>query len=413
MIRWIMFLMSVCLSLPAAAKDFEWMPERRKDQFPVEPAHLFVPLPYSYPGIGDGFFLIGNMSNIAGSTADGVVIGVVGDATGAVIQGDEIPIIDKQLFLNVHFRDINRAIVNNYEIRGMDGSNEYNLLDVTRADQNRVELKYTMLDRRLNFSMVYNNERFALAAIRDKDGNIIQQLSEPFTGEDSSTTFAFNVDFTDDYLDPRRGFRFGLTYADVKADDVDDPEFYRLDYNALFYIPYSQNDVLVVNYYQSDAHVEEMGNTNPADIQADLNLQCGTDPACLEVEQQLILSTINANTNGTATSLGGLSRLRAYPQGRFQGGRMAFVGVGYRWNMVDENTPFNYLFWKDVRTGKQIAFFAEAGSVAETSSTLWDEYRDSVGVGFRLVTASGSVYRADIAYGDEGSELSVFFFYPW
>ena len=92
---------------------------------------------------------------------------------------------------------------------------------------------------------------------------------------------------------------------------------------------------------------------------------------------------------------------------------MAFVGVEYRWNMVDENTPFNYLFWKDVRTGKQIAFFAEAGSVAETSAELWDEYRDTVGVGFRLVTASGSVYRADIAYGDEGTELAVFFFYPW
>jgi len=389
------------------------MPDRRKDQFPVEPAHLFVPLPYSYPGIGDGFFLIANMSNIAGSTADGVVIGVVGDATGAVIQGDEIPIVEKQLFLNVHFRDINRAIVNNYEIRGMDGSSDYNLLDVTRADQTLVELKYTVLDRRLNFLMTYNSERFALDAIRDKDGNSIQQLSEPFTGEESSTSLAVSVDFTDDYLDPRRGFRFGLTYADVNAEDADDPEYYRIDYNALFYIPYSQNDVLVVNYYQSDAHVEERGNINPADIQAELNLQCGTDPVCLEVEAQLIQSTINANTNGTATSLGGLSRLRAFPQGRFQGGRMAFFGVEYRWNMVDENTPFNYLFWKDVRTGKQIAFFAEAGSVAETSSTLWDEYRDSVGVGFRLVTASGSVYRADIAYGDEGSELSVFFFYPW
>jgi len=354
------------------------------------------------------------MSNIAGSTADGVAIGVVGDATGGVIQGDEIPVIDKQLLLNVHFRDINRAIVNNYEIRGMDGSNEFTLLDVTRADQTLVEFKYTVLDRRLNFSMTYNTERFAVDAIRDKNGDIIQQLSEPFTGEATSSSIAVNVDFTDDYLDPRRGFRFDLIYADVKAEDADDPKYYRLDYNALFYIPYSQNDVLVVNYYQSDAHVEEIGNINPLDIKADLNLQCAAgDQACLNVEQQLIQSTINANNNGTATSLGGLSRLRSYPLDRFKGGRMAFVGVEYRWNMVDENTPFNYLFWKDVRTGKQIAFFAEAGSVAETSATLWDEYRDSVGVGFRLVTASGSVYRADIAYGEEGSELSVFFFYPW
>lgn len=411
--RWICFLLSCFFISPTFARDYEWMPDRRKDQFPIEPAHLFVPLPYSYPGIGDGFFLIANMSNMAGSTADGVAIGVVGDATGAVIQGDEIPLIDKQLLLSVHLRDIDRAIVNNYEIRGMNGSDDYNLLDVTRADESRFELKYTTYDRRLNFLAIYNTNRFALDAIRDKNGDIIQQLDEPYTGEDSSTSLAVNLDFTDDYLDPRSGFRFELSYADVNAQDDDGPEYYRLDYNALFYIPYSQNDVLVVNYYQSDAHVEKIGNTNPLDIQADLNLQCGTDPACLNVEQQLIQSTISANTNGTATSLGGLNRLRAYPQGRFQGGRMAFVGVEYRWNMVDENTPFNYLFWKDVRTGKQIAFFAEAGSVAETSAELWDEYRNSVGVGFRLVTASGSVYRADIAYGDEGTETAIFFFYPW
>jgi len=413
MTRWLMFLMCVYFSLPASARDFEWMPERRKDQFPVEPAHLLVPLPYSYPGIGDGFFLIGNMANIAGSTADGVVIGVVGDATGSVIQGDEIPLIDKRLLMHIYLQDINRAIVNNYEIRGMNGSSDYNLLDITRADESRVQLQYTMLNRRLNFFLSHYTGRFALDAIRDSNGNIIQQLGDAYTLEESDTSIAFNLDFTDDYLDPRQGFRFGLTYADVNAGDIDDPEYYRIDYNALFYIPYSHNDVLVINYYQSDAHVEKIGNTNPADIQADLNLQCGSDPACLEVEQQLIQNTINANTNGTATSLGGLSRLRSYPEGRFEGGRMAFVGVEYRWNIVDENTPFNYLFWKDVRTGKQIAFFAEAGSVAETSATLWDEYRDSVGVGFRLVTASGSVYRADIAYGDEGSELSVFFFYPW
>ena len=54
-------------SLPLHA---DVIPDRRKEQFPTEPAHLFVPLPYSIPGIGSGLFLLGNFSNISESTAD-------------------------------------------------------------------------------------------------------------------------------------------------------------------------------------------------------------------------------------------------------------------------------------------------------------------------------------------------------
>lgn len=89
------------------------------------------------------------------------------------------------------------------------------------------------------------------------------------------------------------------------------------------------------------------------------------------------------------------------------------MGVEYRWNISHEVKPFDYFIWKDVRTGIQVAFFAEIGSVSETSSTLWNEKRHSVGVGFRLVAASGAVYRADIATGDEGTEYIVIFDYPW
>ena len=66
-----------------------------------------------------------------------------------------------------------------------------------------------------------------------------------------------------------------------------------------------------------------------------------------------------------------------------------------------------------MRTGLQVAFFAEIGTVSETSSQLWDETRHSLGVGFRLIAASGAVYRADIATGKEGAEVIIIFDYPW
>ena len=53
------------------------------------------------------------------------------------------------------------------------------------------------------------------------------------------------------------------------------------------------------------------------------------------------------------------------------------------------------------------------GSVSETERQIWSETRYSYGAGVRLVAGSGSVYRADVAYGDEGAEVIVFFFYPW
>jgi hypothetical protein len=106
-------------------------------------------------------------------------------------------------------------------------------------------------------------------------------------------------------------------------------------------------------------------------------------------------------------------RLRAFPQSRYQGAHTAFVGAEYRWNINQEATPFDYFIWKDVRTGIQVAFFAELGSVSETSSNLWHETRYSVGTGLRLIAGSGAVYRADVATGTEGTQAIVIFNYPW
>lgn len=393
-----------------------WYPERRRDQFPKEDAYLVVPLPYSYPGIGEGFFLLGNASNVFDTTTDVLYIEVTGDATGRIVQFDEVPLLVDELFLSIQLQDINRAVVNQYAIRGMNGSDgtDYTLLDISQADQSVFRLDYALHDRRLNYFLSRLEDEFTLDAILDSDGSLIQALGSAYNIKNTINVIGFSVDLTDDYLDPRKGFRFGLEYIDHPVNGAnDDPDFYVLNYNFLYYLPLRKADTLVVNYFQSDAHVRAIGNVNESDIRNELNLNCSTDQGCLEAEQELVNSFVAARTYGTATSLGGLERLRSYPQSRFSGGHAAFLGAEYRWNLTEEATPFNYFFWKDVRTGKQIAFFAEAGSVAERASELWDEQRYTYGVGFRLLAASGSVYRADIATGDEGVELAVFFYYPW
>ncbi|MDH5425193.1 MAG: BamA/TamA family outer membrane protein [Gammaproteobacteria bacterium] len=393
-----------------------WYPERRRDQFPKEDAYLVVPLPYSYPGIGEGLFILGNASNVFETTSDVLYIEVVGDATGRVVQFDEVPVLADELLLSVQWRDINRAVINQYAIRGMNGSDgtDYTLLDVSQADHAIIRLDYSSDERRFNYYLTRSEEAFTLDAILDPDGNSIPGLSVSYSGTSTTDVIGLLADLTDDYMDPRRGFRLGLEYIDHPLKGVsNDPDFYVLNYNFSYYFPLRKADTLVLNYFQSDAHVRAIGNINESDIRNELNLSCGGDPVCLQTEQSLVNSFVSARTYGTAASLGGLERLRSYPQGRFSGGHAAFLAAEYRWNLTDEATPFNYFFWKDVRTGKQIAFFAEAGSVSEVSSDLWQEQRYTYGIGFRLLAASGSVYRADFSTGDEGTEVAIFFFYPW
>jgi len=405
-------LMFGCITTYA---DFTF-PDRRKDQFPTSSAYLVVPLPYSYPGIGDGFFLMGNFSNVLDTTTDFLAMYVTGDAGGYILQLDEVPIIDRRLYVKLYYQDIDRAVVNQYDTRGMEDSNknDYTLLDITLALQKNAMFDLTFFERRLDLFFIHSDSEFKVNAIRDHNGDLITELDDPYHGKDSSQILGFSVDLTDDYLDPLTGVRFSMSYQDWPAKKSDDPSYYVLNYNMSLYVPMFATDTLVINYFQSDAYVTKKGNTNPTDIRAELGLNCDvTDTECLESEQKLVDVFINQRTNGSAASLGGKDRLRSFPEGRFHGGHSAFLGVEYRWNFKQEVAPFNYVFWKDVRTGLQVALFGEMGSVSETSSELWTETRYSYGAGLRLVAASGAVYRADIANGNEGTEFTIFFFYPW
>ena len=122
---------------------------------------------------------------------------------------------------------------------------------------------------------------------------------------------------------------------------------------------------------------------------------------------------IAANRYGTASGLGGVSRLRAFPQGRFKGARTRFFGTEFRWNLTDESVPFNFYLIKDVRTSFQLAFFNEKATIAETTKELGNAWRSSTRMGFRMVTASGMVFRIDAGKGEEGANVNFFFDYPW
>lgn len=412
-------LLGAALTLAAtpllAENLFAMAPERRSEQFPTDNAYLLVPLPYSMPGIGEGYFLMGYFSNMFGTTADGFITRVEGDAEGWVAQFDEVPLYKQTLFFNVMDQRISKAAVNNYKSRGMNtGKDDYNIVEVNQADERHLGLTLSLFERRLELTSSRNSANFALTYIRDKDGNVISAFDPPYRQESSSWQHGLSLDLTDDHQDPRKGLRLSLRYADVPAQIPNEPDFFTLDSSLSLYLPLFDNDTLALNYYQSDANVTRKGQTDPTAIRTELGFNCNPlDPACLQAEQEIVDSFILQRTNGTATSLGGNDRLRSYPRGRFYGGHMAFVGAEYRMNFARDAKPFNYFIWKDVTTSLQLAFFAEVGTVAESQGALWQEQRTSYGIGGRILSASGSVYRADYAVGDEGSEVTLFFYYPW
>ena len=407
-------LIGLATPLPTSAA-FEPTP-RRTDQFPTDSAHLVVPLPYSYPGVGEGLFLMGNLSNLADTTTDLLLMAITGDAGGYIALIDELPLIHNRLYGKLFYQQIDRAVVNNYSFRGMSATHadDYSLLDMALVRTTQAALTLTFWQRRLNLEMSLDRGEYAIGAIRAPNGDLITQLDDDFISKESRHRASLSFDLTDDHLNPHSGYRLSIAYADQPATEVKDPDYYLLSYNLRWYLPTNSRDTLLLNYFQSDAHVRNKGDTDPAHIRTDLNTGCApTDEVCLQTEQSLVETIIQQRTRGTAAGFGGNERLRSYPMGRFSGGHSAFVGAEYRWIVRHDIAPFNYLFWKDVRSDIQIALFAEWATVAETTAALWDESRTSVGVGLRLVSDSGSVYRADLAYGDEGSELIVFFFYPW
>jgi hypothetical protein len=50
--------------------------------------------------------------------------------------------------------------------------------------------------------------------------------------------------------------------------------------------------------------------------------------------------------------------------------------------------------------------------VADRGRDLFDDYRTSYGIGFRIIL-SGVVIRLDYADGDEGKQSQLFITYPW
>jgi hypothetical protein len=392
------------------------LPDRRKEQFSTSPGYAVFPYPYSLPGVGEGLGVVGGIMNVGDTYTDVYGIFLGGEVEGMAGGVADIHIIPKRLIFDAGYSDISSVQIMSFSGRGMDtDKDDFRLLELSDAQYFGGRLTATFYDRRLEFYGGWYKGASQLDNIRDKDGNIIIEAQDSSREWRETRLVGVRLDLTDDYSDPRKGLRLDITRS-FSPREKTGPDFYVMDYNMTAYLPVGKRSTWAFNFLQSDAVVRQKGETDPIELQNQNGINCA-DPTLTPQEQQYCIEVINNaiahNTYGTATSLGGFSRMRSYPQGRYSGAHTQFFGTELRWNVTDEVTPFDIFIMKDIRTAIQVAVFFEIGSTEDHRSDVGNTWRESYGVGIRMVTASGAVFRGDFAYGHDGFEPQIFIGYPW
>lgn len=404
----VLTLLSVLLMQNVQAYDWE---ERRRDQFGKDFSYFVYPIAGDIPGLGSAAGLGATILNINDTDLDFTGFNIKGDFDASGYTFLDYHILKNRLVLDFGFYDYLVAPLA-YK-RGIDSSPDDYILPKAEGEYVQGQLTLSFMQRKFETYLRYGSGKQRLLQVLNKDG-------DEFTAVDNKERSGYRyslgaiVDDTDDRLDPRKGYRLEAAINSSSNDDDFLSDFYVTDYNMTAYFPFRRYDTLAFNFFRSDAHI-----TNRVDADADAlraaNRGLGCDPVdneCLQAETERFNQIIAANQYGTATPLGGTQRLRSFANQRFYAGHSAFYGAEYRMNLTDKRTPFDVYIAKGIRTGLQLAFFAEQGSVAEHASDLFDTRKTSYGVGFRLVL-SGVIIRADYANGSEGSEFVLFINYPW
>lgn len=383
--------------------------DRRRDQFSKDFGYFIYPIAGDIPGLGQAAGVGTTILNMNKTDMDFTGFKIDGDfsASGATLL--DISLLPQRLIFDIGYYDYDVAPIV-YE-RGIDSSQDDVLLPKVKGYYWLGQMTLTFMQRKIEAFYRLGIGKSQLLEVRKKDGSLYG-VADTSERDERGDTLGISFDNTDDRLDPRRGVRAEIARKSFDNDDPYRSDFYIMDYNLTAYVPAHKWDTLAFNIFRSDAHVTKRATTDFSTLQGIIGFNCGGDTVCEEAEQKFIDQRIAYNQYGVASSLGGTQRLRSFANGRYAAAHSLFYGMEYRLNLTDERVPFDIYIARGVRTGLQLAFFAEQGSVAETTSDLWKKRKTSYGVGFRLVL-SGVIIRADYATGDEGDEFVLFINYPW
>lgn len=390
------------------------MPERRQTRTDTEFGWLISPTPVNIQGIGSVVPVTAILTNFYESTDlmatksfGGTDLEIT--ATGLL----ELPLYTEHLLFyggsfetKMPFKQYNR---------GIDSDPDTYVLPYRHSKGYFSQFKLNFLERRTEFFIQYNTSTGRSLKIYDADGNEFENVDTSESSYDRYSAGAL-LDFTDDRFDPRNGIRFGIERNFPPNQSEDNSDYHVTDIDLSFYFPFFGKDTLVLNIFRSYATVTREGIVDIDELREKKGLGCVPGmplyEQCYAAETKQIMEIWAANKYGTATSLGGTNRLRAYDAGRFRAGNTAFYALEYRYNFSSEEREVNLFFLGGIKTLFQLAAFAEIGTVNDDPGKLDENLKPSYGAGFRAII-SGLVYRFDVSTGNEGLGITLFIDYPF
>ena len=400
----------ICLMFSSSAMGIE----RRRSQFSTDFSHFVYPVYGKIPGVGEAAGAGVTLGNIFNQTADFTAIDMHGDFDVTSLMLLDLHLIPEVLAIDMGGAKY-RAAVQRFS-RGINSDKDDYMLPELEGNAALVQLTLMLFDKQLQVFSRTARDTYKVNKVLDADGNeFANQDKEPVTVKANS--IGFKVDWTDDYQDPRKGIRFGYSINAPVNDDKYVSDYFNQEYNLTLYVPFGQQSTWTFTYFQSNAVVTSKATTNREELRQAIGLGCdqiseaSAKEKCETVENKRLDERIALNTYGNAIALGGTQRLRSFKLGRYFAGNTQFFGTEFRWNLTDEKTPFDLFFMKGVRTGVQLAAFAEAGTVFDDVKQS-DTFRHSYGVGARIIL-EGVTLRLDVATGEEGTEVVFFIAYPW
>lgn len=394
--------------------DFVWA-QRRSQTFDYTSSHFIYPIASKLPGLGTASGLGVTFNNIMETDLDFTGVKLGGEFDVSVISFLNFHIWKEHLVLDTGLYDF-AAGAKMYD-RGKNSQKDDFILPYVKGRGYFYQLTFMGLERMIELYVRTNNSNSSVESIYDSEGNQFEN-SDNSTFSNNQTDFGFNLDLTDHRYDPRKGVRLEYLKKNPYSNNSDLSKFYIEDINMTFYIPVGDISTWAFNYFQSDAYITKQGDTDYNSIKQKLDLNCdsildtSSKLECERIEEKRIQDRINYNRFGRATSLGGSQRLRSFDNARFSAKHARFIGTEFRWNVNDSNRPIDIFFIKGVQSVFQIAFYTGVGGVDDDIEEL-DFNKNSTGVGIRTIFKGGTVFRADWAKGNEGSNFTLFIDYPW
>ena len=393
----------------------DFIPMRRETPSITEFGYLVFPVLSVIPGVGTGFGAGSLVSNFLSSRAAFTGIVTLGDFSTAVLAVNGIGKPDDGVSIDIAAFST-KIPFQIYERGGEGNSNNY-FTQLNAEAGGSITLNANYWQKRLNFSSLVGVSRISTAQVNDPDGTHFDNFDNSTTDSVFSTSM-LQLDLTDSYIDPRRGFRLEEFRNEDTVFDGLHARFATYDTNATAYIPVGEKSTWAFNYFRGWASMISDNTLSAAQLQKSMSLRCAsTDSAsrskCQRAEDERVQTRAAENKFGTATPLGAPMQMRAFPLGRFRGNQSLMYGSEFRLNFGNEKSNFDYGIVSGSLMALQLAFFAEAGTAVDSPASVEAaNLRTSYGVGVRL-GFSGSIVRADIAMSNEGPQFTFFLGYPW